>query len=122
MITKARYRERAKALATRNTEESKTDQSSAAQTDINVIMKRYFDFGTVTGVTKAPIYGDFSMLPDNLRGMIEYARRTATLRDELPEEFLGMTIQDLVALTPQAINDILVNSRTPAEPPTGEQK
>lgn len=42
---------------------SLTDQSQAADADINTIMARYEKTGTVPGLDRQPIYGDFSDLP-----------------------------------------------------------
>jgi len=113
-----RYLERKKRLATRNTKPSLTEQSQANDTNINVIIKRYQTTGQVPGPAKAPIYGDFSMLPLDLRGFIEQGRSLRQLRDMLPTQLQTLSEEALLALTPEKINAIL----TPAETQPEEKK
>ncbi len=80
---------------------TKTDQSSAATTDINVIVKQAAIHGTAPGSKNPPIYGDFSQLPDNLRDMIELGRSMEGHKNSLPHALQSMTIEELVNSNPQ---------------------
>lgn len=51
-------------FATRNTEESMTQQSDLHDSDINVILKKYGVGGQLPGVIQPGIYGDFSEVTD----------------------------------------------------------
>jgi len=62
MITKAR--EHSKKFATFNNEESMTQQSDAADCDINVIMKKYGATGMLPQVQMQAMQGDFSEADD----------------------------------------------------------
>lgn len=93
------YYERARKLATVNTEPSLTDQSQARETDINVIVGRFIKTGQAA-VPGSPMYGDFSQLPSDLRGFIHTAQRLDEYRSHLPQELAEMTTEDLLRLTP----------------------
>lgn len=58
------YSVRSDAYGSRNDEPSLTQQSDAADLDINVIMKRYGGSGMLPQVTMQPLYGDFSETGD----------------------------------------------------------
>lgn len=103
----------------RNTEPSKTDQSQAKDTDINVIVNRYGVTGTAPGTTKEPLYEDFTELPRDLRGMIEKGRDLQRLRRQLPKQLAEMPVDQLLALSPDQINAILKPADKPADKPTG---
>lgn len=104
---KAAYRDKSPTL---------TDQSQAAETDINVIVKRYGVHGQAPGTTREPMYGDFTGLPTDLRGFIETGRALEEHRERLPEKLRDMPITELLALTPEELTNIL----TPPAPPPGE--
>lgn len=97
---------------TRTTKPTKTDQSQAHETDINVIVGRYFQSGTAPGAKGTPLYGDFTGLPRDYRDMIETARSIERHRGELPKELANLQIADLVEMDGQALKDYL----TPAKP------
>lgn len=64
-------RERSHAFATINNDESLTQQSDAAETDINVIMKRYGgNHSAIPKVIGQALYGDFTDVTD-YRSMID---------------------------------------------------
>lgn len=86
-----------------NTKPTKTDQSQAHDTDINVIVKRYGITGTAPGATHQPIYEDFSELPRDLRSMIEESRSVARLRRQLPQPLREIPVAELVTMTPEQI-------------------
>lgn len=97
-----------------NTEESKTDQSQANDTDINVIVKRYGVTGTVPGAKQPAMYGDFSELPRDLREVIESGKQMQILRKSLPEQLREIPLDELLNLTPTEINNLMA---PPADPP-----
>ncbi|QXP08150.1 MAG: internal scaffolding protein [Arizlama microvirus] len=105
---------------TRTTDKTptQTDQSQAHETDINVIVKRYATTRRVPGTTSEPLYGDFTELPTDLRGMIETSRDIQARRRELPAALRDMPIEELLALTPERITNIL----TPPTATTEETK
>lgn len=96
-----------------NKQPTKTDQSQARETDINVIVGRYGIGGTVPGPGGQPITGDFTELPQDLRGFIEKGRELEKLRADLPKELQTKTTEELLALTPAELTTIL----TPPAPP-----
>lgn len=118
MSNYARNKARAR---TRTTTPSLTDQSQAAETDINVIVGRFLRTGTAPG-GQTPMYGDFSQLDGDLRSMIERARTIHRERAKLPKELQNMPIEDLLALPPDKLTAILTPpapppANTPATPP-----
>lgn len=101
-----------------NTEPSKTDQGQANDTDINVIVKRYGITGTAPGASHEPMYEDFTQIPGDLRDMIEQTRSIAKLRRTLPAPLRELPVDELLALKPEQINDML----KPAEKPANTQE
>lgn len=106
-------KDRRKAAAFVNTQPTKTDQSAASQTDLNVIVNQFLKTGT-TSSRGNPRYGDFSELPQDLRGMIEQARSVQRLRRGLPDALREKPIEELLTLTPDQLTSIL----TPPKPET----
>lgn len=102
-----------------NNDPSLTDQSQAQETDINVIVGRYGVTGRVPGAPGQPMSGDFTELPTNLRDMIEMSRSMKAKRAELPKQLAELPIEELLALTPEAIQQKLTPppAPTPPEPP-----
>lgn len=92
---------------TKNTEPSLTDQSQARETDINVIVGRFGVSGQMPGTGANPMYGDFSNFPEDLRTMIETARSIDRLRGNLPDALKKKSIEELMALTPDELTNIL---------------
>lgn len=119
MATKkrAQYLERRARTRTHTKTETLTDQSEARNTDINVVIGYMLKTGQPPGEAK-PIYGDFTQLPDDLRGFIDTARSMARHRNKLPEKLRNMSVKELTALTPQQIKDILAPPVPPAPPAT----
>lgn len=108
------YYERARGLATKTVDPTLTDQSGREQTDINIIINHMHKFGSVGVKPRPSMYGDFTAIPPDIRGVIEQARSIDLLRGQLPKELKNLTVQDLVELTPERLTTIL----TP--PPTKE--
>lgn len=94
-----------------NTEPTMTDQSAAAQTDLNIIMTQFLKSGTSPS-TSQPVYGDFSELPTNLRDAIEQARSVSRIRSQLPPQLRDMPVEEILALTPEQIAAILTPANT----------
>lgn len=114
------YRNRERANF-KSTKPSLTDQSQAAGTDINVIVNQFLKTGQVRGPATPPMYGDFTSLPGDLRGMIETSRKVKELRHKLPKQLQEMPVEELLALQPNELKNIL---QPPAEPPApkGDEK
>lgn len=113
------YYENRKRAATRNTKPTLTDQAGAKDTDINVIVGRMLKTNTVPGSASQPMYGDFADLPRDLAGFIQTARNLNTLQRKLPKELQDMKIEEMLALTPDKLKDILT---PPPPPPAPEPK
>lgn len=92
---------------------SLTDQSQAKETDINVIVAKMGITGTVPGSPQEPMYGDWTHLPTDLRGYIETARELETLRAQLPEQLKTRSVEDIIAMKPETLAELL----KPANPP-----
>lgn len=111
---------------TTNTQPTLTDQSQARETDINVIVGRYGVTGRAPGAAGQPMFGDFSDLPTTLRDMIETSRDMQRRRNQLPEQLREMPIEQLLALTPDKLTDILKpmeeHPPAPLAPPNEETK
>jgi len=90
----------------RNDEPSLTDQSQAAGTDINIVMTQFLRTGQQNG-TKAPMFGDFSELPEDLRGFIEMGRSITEHREQLPEQLRNVPTARLFNMTREEISAIL---------------
>lgn len=104
---------------TTNTAPSQTDQAGAKDSDLNVIVKKFLQGGTMPGASKKPHYGDFSRLPRDLRGFINNARAIENLRGSLPKELAALTVEDLVLMDDQALVDYL---KPVSKPETTEEK
>lgn len=81
-----------------------TDQSAAANTDINVIVRNAAISGTAPGSAKPPIYGDFSEIPTNLRDMLELSKSIEGHKQQLPAALQSMTVEELINADPQKLH------------------
>lgn len=70
-------------FSSENNEPSLTQQSDAAESDINIIMKQYGQSGMFPQVTTAPSYGDFSGVTD-YRSALELVQRADQAFQEVP--------------------------------------
>lgn len=95
-----------------NTEPTMTDQAGADETDINVIVGRFMVSNQLPTNGQEPLYGDFTHLPEDLRGFIETAQSLAEHRQHLPEALRDMPLEELLALTPEE----LTHKLTPPAP------
>lgn len=119
------YNQRKERAKYRPTKPTKTDQSQANDTDINVIVKRYAATGVAPGNAAEPMHGDFTGLPRDLRGLIEQARSIERLRGELPKELQNLTVEDLVVMDNDALKAYLQPAKpanTPDTKPEGDKK
>lgn len=98
---------------TMDTTPTVTDQAGANDTDINVIVRRYGSTGMVPGAPTPPMGGDFTELPEDLRGFIETSRDLNRRMEKLPPQLRDLNINQLLALTP----DEVANKLTPPAPP-----
>lgn len=101
-----------------STTPTKTDQSQAEQTDINVIVTQFLRTGQ-TPMPREGQYGDFSQLPEDLRGFIELGRSKQQLIENLPPELRTMPLEDLLEMTNEQITAKL---QPPATPPANPEK
>lgn len=101
-----------------NNEPTLTDQSQARETDINVIVSRYGISGQVPGVAGEPLYQDWTELPTDYRDFIDLSRSVEDRRKALPKELQEMPVEELLALTPDKLKDILT---PPAPEPVNEE-
>lgn len=108
------YYENRKRARTVNNQPTKTDQSQAASTDLNLIIRQYGITGRVPAAQTEPMQGDFTNLPDNLRDMIETGRMLDTMRRKLPKTLRNKPLEELLLLTNKQLHDIL----HPVEPKT----
>lgn len=102
-----------------NKEPTMTDQSQAATTDINIIVNQFLRTGQAPNGA-APIYADFTQLPDDLRGFIEMGRSINQHQQSLPKELQGIPLEELVTMTNAQITAILNPPATPPATPNGE--
>lgn len=112
MTVISNYRTQKEAAKYRSTKPTLTDQSQAADSDVNVIMAKYAVTGTAPGAAGEPLYGDFSKLPKDLRGMIEMARGIEKLRGELPAQLAQLNVADLVEMDDKTLADLLKPAQT----------
>jgi len=107
---------------THNDGKSLTDQSQAADTNINVILKKYGVTGVATGRKGPPQYLDHTARPRDLREAYEQVREVHALRTALPEQLRNKTFDELEALTLDQLQTILTPPAPPPAPPPGETK
>jgi len=104
---------------TENNEPTLCDQSQAKATDINIIVTQFLKTGQGPGQSN-PMYGDFTELPQDLRGFIEMGRSINDHKKQLPDQLKEIPLEYLVKMTNEQINAILT---PPADPPvTTEEK
>ena len=103
---------------TTNTQPSLTDQSAAKDTDRNVIVKKFMVHGQVPTGNKTPIYADFASMPKDLVGLLEQAKSIYRLKNQLPKDLRDLTLDALLALTPDEIKAKL----TPPTPPSANNE
>lgn len=111
------YHENAKRAVYRNADPSLTEQSLAKETDINVIIGRFAVSGMVPSAPKPMLSGDFSEIPTDLRGLINMGNSMRRLRASLPEQLRDMALDELLALTPDKLREILTPKPPATEPP-----
>jgi len=111
-INKARSR-------TKNTKPSLTDQAAARETDRNVIVKRFMVSGQVPG-GKQPMFGDFSILPNNLKDFIRIGKSLKDHRANLPPELRNLPLHELLALTTKELAEKLKKPEPPAPDKAGK--
>lgn len=105
----AENKERSKTLIIGNTV---TDQSGAPGTDINVIVKKMQQTGSMPTGSKPPMWGaDLSEIPDNLRDMLEMSRNIEAHRNELPKELQGLSTAELINTPPKRLNDMMTEQK-----------
>ncbi|WNK13085.1 MAG: internal scaffolding protein [Microvirus sp.] len=90
-----------------------TDQAGANETDINVIVQRHSISHQAPGAMTEPTYGDFMYLPTTLKEALDVARSSKRLQEQLPPQLQGISLEELLALTPEQLTSKL----TPVEQP-----
>lgn len=105
-----------------NTEPTMTDQAAAKDTDINVIVKQFGVHGQMPRGPKDPIYGDFTGMPESLRDAVEMARKANYHKRSLPPQLADLSIEELLALTPDTLKAKLATADKPADDKKDETK
>ncbi|QXP08023.1 MAG: internal scaffolding protein [Arizlama microvirus] len=118
----ATHEERRAAARTINNEPTLTDQSGAAETDLNIILARYMQSGTLMSHNKEPMYEDWTDLPEDFRGFIETGRQIEALTLQLPDALKKYSVQQLLSMTNEQITGILKPPVTPTDEPKVEPK
>jgi len=90
-----------------NNEPTMTDQSAAAETDINVIVRDFMKHGTAPGADSEPLYGDFTELPNNLRDFIETARTMNQNRNNLPQALRDLPVEQLLTFPVEELKKLI---------------
>lgn len=98
-----------------NNDPTETDQSQAAETDINVIVRNFMKHGQATGPAEQPMYGDWTDMPTNLRDFIETSRTLARNRNDLPQALRDLPIEQLLSLPVEDLK-VLINPPKQEEP------
>lgn len=80
---------RSNRFATINLQPSLTQQSDAAESDINVIVRRYVKTGQLPQVNQEPIYGDFSTEGFTYREMVEKINAANSAFEQIPADVRG---------------------------------
>lgn len=88
-----------------------TDQAGAAATDINVIVKKMQQTGSFPMGARQPMYVDLSILPDNLRDMLEMSRNVEQHRNNLPKELQHLSTAELVSMDPAKIAGLMTEQQ-----------
>lgn len=95
---------------------TKTDQSAANSTDINIIVGQQLITGYAPGTPKPPMYEDFTNFPQDLREALETSRSTQNFRKRLPKELQEKTLDELMNLTTNDITTILTPPKLEPKP------
>lgn len=104
-----------------NNKPTQTDQAAAKDTDRNVIVKKFMATGQAP-VGNPGFYADMTHLPSDLQGFLRRARSIPNLRGKLPPQLRDLTINQLLALTPEQLSDRLKPPADPPAKPEGEAK
>lgn len=92
---------------TKTTGTTATDQAGAKDTDINIIISKFKITGQAPGPATAPMGGDFTGLPEDLRQMIETARAIQQTRAQLPQPLRDLPLDKLLTLTGAELKHIM---------------
>lgn len=95
---------------------TKTDQSAANTSDINIIIGQQLTTGYAPGAKKPPIYDDFTKFPQDLREALELTKEAQHMRRRLPPELQELPLDALMRLTARDLKNIL-EPKQPAQPP-----
>lgn len=107
---------------TRTTQPTKTDQSQAANTDLNIIVKHAMNAGAMPPGNLTPLYQDFTVLPPDLRTLLELGRNINLLKRRLPQKLRDMSTEELMGLKADQLKSILSPPAPPPEPKKEEPK
>lgn len=116
------HEERRAKARTVNNEPTMTDQSAASQTDLNLILQRYAQSGTLNSHGKEPMYMDWTEYPEDYRDFIHKSREIDNIRQRLPKELTELTNEQLLTLTPTQLQTILTPPAPPPDKPKDETK
>lgn len=110
------------AARTYNNEPTLTDQSGRQQTDLNIILQQAAITGTMPSNGKEPQYHDWTLIPRDLRGMLELREKIEEHRARLPEKLREIPLEKLMEMTDAEINATLQPPAPPPDKPKDEPK
>lgn len=115
-MIKCKHRENKEDAVYQETMPSLADQAGADETNVNIIMKKYAITGSIPGHNKPHIDMDLSLMPSDLRTMLEITREVGKLRDQLPRELKDIPWDKLDSMTNAELAAILTPpAQTPAK-------
>lgn len=110
---------------------SKTDQASAHDTDINIIVQKFAVTGRVPAKEGEPLTGDFTLVPTDLQTLLKPAEYIIDNMKRLPKEMqkrlAKFTPEQLRGMQTDELTAIINPPPKPAEPtpadkPAGDDK
>lgn len=97
---------------------SLADQSAAAATDINIIVRQLERTGVTRGSPIPGMSADTVGVPDNLRDALESVRGINLERSKLPPALRDLTLEQLMGLT---IDQLKAKLQPPAQQPDSKK-
>lgn len=117
-----KYQQNKADAVTRPVKPTKTDQSAGRDTDMNIIVGMMAKTGAAPQPLQPTQFADLTVYPPDLRGMIEQARALSKHMRKLPPQLRNLGPEQLLALKPDELKNILTPAEKPAEPSSEEKK
>lgn len=113
------YQQNKAASRIKYTKPTLTDQSQAASTDINIVLKQFRITGQAAVQAGTPLYEDWTNHPRDLRELLDQSRNLNKTIRNLPKPLQEIPLSQLIQLTPTQVRDKLIPpAPTPATPNT----